>query len=96
MLNWDEFCVQRRSAIERFVSGDVGPYKQLWSHADDVTIFGDGEHTSKAGTPSEDVWTGRPAGSARAASTSTTSRPARAVTWPTRSTQKGTSPWSTV
>jgi len=40
MLNWDEFCGQRRSAIERFVSGDVGPYKQLWSHADDVTIFG--------------------------------------------------------
>ena len=24
----------------RFVNGDAGPYKQLWSHVDDVTIFG--------------------------------------------------------
>ncbi len=40
MSSWDEFCVQRRRAIERFVNGDVGPYKQLWCHADDVTIFG--------------------------------------------------------
>jgi hypothetical protein len=39
MSSWDEFCDQRRGAIERFVSGDAGPYKQLWSHADDVTIF---------------------------------------------------------
>ena len=40
MSSWDEFCGQRREAIERFVNGDAGPYKQLWSHADDVTIFG--------------------------------------------------------
>jgi ketosteroid isomerase-like protein len=40
MFAWDEFCVQRRRAIERFVNGDAGPYKQLWSHAGDVTIFG--------------------------------------------------------
>ena len=40
MSSWDEFCDQRRGAIERFVNGDAGPYKQLWSHADDVTIFG--------------------------------------------------------
>ena len=51
MSSWDEFCVQRQRAIERFVNGDAGPYKQLWCHADDVTISGDGEHTSKAGTP---------------------------------------------
>jgi ketosteroid isomerase-like protein len=37
---WDEFSDQRRRAIERFVNGDAGPYKQLWSHAADVTIFG--------------------------------------------------------
>lgn len=43
MSSWDEFCGQRRGALERFVNGDAGPYKQLWSHADDVTIFGDGE-----------------------------------------------------
>jgi ketosteroid isomerase-like protein len=40
MPSWDEFCGQRREAIERFVNGDAGPYKQLWSHTDDVTIFG--------------------------------------------------------
>jgi ketosteroid isomerase-like protein len=40
MSSWDEFCVQRREAIGRFVNGDAGPYKQLWCHADDVTIFG--------------------------------------------------------
>ena len=40
MSSWDEFCVQRQRAIERFVNGDAGPYKQLWCHADDVTIFG--------------------------------------------------------
>ncbi len=40
MSSWDEFCVQRRRAIERFANGDAGPYKQLWCQADDVTIFG--------------------------------------------------------
>ena len=40
MPGWDEFCDQRRGALERFVNGDAGPCKQLWSHADDVTIFG--------------------------------------------------------
>jgi hypothetical protein len=40
MSSWDEFCDQRCGALERFVNGDAGPYKQLWSHADDVTIFG--------------------------------------------------------
>ena len=40
MSSWDEFCGQRRGALERFVSGDAGPCKQLWSRADDVTIFG--------------------------------------------------------
>ncbi len=40
MSTWDEFCDQRRGAIGQFVNGDAGPYKQLWSHADDVTIFG--------------------------------------------------------
>ena len=29
MSSWDEFCGQRREAIERFVNGDAGPYKQL-------------------------------------------------------------------
>jgi ketosteroid isomerase-like protein len=40
MSSWDEFCDQRRGALERFVNGDAGPNKQLWSHADDVMIFG--------------------------------------------------------
>ena len=40
MSSWNEFCDHRRGAIERFVNGDAGPYKQLWSHAGDVTIFG--------------------------------------------------------
>jgi ketosteroid isomerase-like protein len=40
MSTWDEFSDQRRRAIERFVNGDPDPYKLLWSHADDVTIFG--------------------------------------------------------
>jgi ketosteroid isomerase-like protein len=40
MFSWDEFCVQRRGAIGRFVNGDARSYKQLWSHAGDVTIFG--------------------------------------------------------
>ncbi len=40
MSSWDEFCGQRHGTIERFVNGDAGPYKQLWSHTDDVTIFG--------------------------------------------------------
>ena len=83
MSSWDEFCVQRQRAIERFVNGDVGRYKQLLCYGDDVTIFGDGERTSKAGTPSADVWTGQPAGSGRGTPTSATSRSARGVTWPT-------------
>jgi ketosteroid isomerase-like protein len=40
MSTWDEFSDQLRRAIGRFVNGDAGPYKQLWSHDDDVTIFG--------------------------------------------------------
>ena len=40
MPSWNEFCDQRCRALGRFVNGDAGPYKQLWSHADDVTIFG--------------------------------------------------------
>jgi ketosteroid isomerase-like protein len=40
MSAWEEFSDQRRGAIERFVNGDAGPYKQLWSLANDVTIFG--------------------------------------------------------
>jgi hypothetical protein len=40
MSSWDEFCDQRRGALERFVNGDAGRCKQLWSHADDVTVFG--------------------------------------------------------
>jgi hypothetical protein len=55
MSSWDEFCVQRCRAIERFVNGDAGPYKQLWCRTDDVTIFGGGEHTSKAWTQSADA-----------------------------------------
>jgi ketosteroid isomerase-like protein len=40
MSAWDEISADRRMAIERFVNGDAGPYKQLWSQAHDVTIFG--------------------------------------------------------
>jgi hypothetical protein len=29
MSSWNEFCVQRGRAIERFVNGDARPYKQL-------------------------------------------------------------------
>ena len=46
MSTWDEFSDQRRRAIERFVNGDPDPYKLLWSHADDVTIFGGSEERS--------------------------------------------------
>jgi hypothetical protein len=49
MSSWDEFCGQRRRAIERFVNGDTGPYKQLWSHADDVTISGMGSMRARLG-----------------------------------------------
>jgi hypothetical protein len=31
---------QLLDTLRRFVQGDAEPYKSLWSHADDVTIFG--------------------------------------------------------
>lgn len=40
MSDWDEFTGQLLEALRRFVQGDAGPYKSLWSHRDDVTIFG--------------------------------------------------------
>ena len=40
MSDWDEFTKQLLHALRRFVQGDAEPYKSLWSHADDVTIFG--------------------------------------------------------
>ena len=76
MSSWDEFCDQRRGALERFVNGDAGPYKQLWSHADDVTIFGGWGGYEQGWDASAGVWTGRPAVSGRGTSTSATSRPA--------------------
>jgi len=40
MSDWDEFTGQLLDALRRFVQGDAEPYKNLWSHADDATIFG--------------------------------------------------------
>ena len=40
MSDWDEFTKQLLDALRRFAQGDAEPYKSLWSHADDVTIFG--------------------------------------------------------
>ncbi len=79
MSSWDEFCVQRHRAIERFVNGDADPYRQLWCHADDVTIFGGwGAYEQGWDVVSRRLdWAA--SGSARGAPTSTTSRSARAV-----------------
>jgi ketosteroid isomerase-like protein len=40
MSDWDEFNKQLLEALRRFVQGDAEPVKSLWSHADDVMIFG--------------------------------------------------------
>ena len=40
MSDWDEFTGQLLDALRRFVQGDAEPYKNLWSHAEDATIFG--------------------------------------------------------
>ena len=40
MSDWDGFTKQLLDALRRFVQGDAEPYKSLWSHRDDVTIFG--------------------------------------------------------
>jgi hypothetical protein len=40
MSDWDEITDQLLEAQRRFVQGDAGPLKSLWSHRDDVTIFG--------------------------------------------------------
>lgn len=40
MPDWDEFTLQLLDALRRFVQGDAEPYRNLWSHRDDVTIFG--------------------------------------------------------
>lgn len=40
MPDWDEFTLQILDALRRFVQGDAEPYRNLWSHRDDVTIFG--------------------------------------------------------
>ena len=40
MSDWDGFTKQLLDALRRFVQGDAGPYKSLWSHGDDVSIFG--------------------------------------------------------
>ena len=40
MAGWDEFAEQLLDALRRLVQGDAEPYRSLWSHRDDVTIFG--------------------------------------------------------
>jgi hypothetical protein len=40
MADWDEVTAQLLGALRRFVQGDAEPLKSLWSHRDDVTIFG--------------------------------------------------------
>ena len=40
MSDWEDFTAQLLAALRRFVEGDAEPLKRLWSHRDDVTIFG--------------------------------------------------------
>ncbi len=40
MSAWDEFTGQVLDASRRFVQGDAEPFKSLWPHRDDMTIFG--------------------------------------------------------
>ncbi len=40
MADRDEFAAQLLDALRRSVQGDAEPRKSLWSHRDDVTIFG--------------------------------------------------------
>jgi hypothetical protein len=38
--SWSDFVRAQRDAITVFVKGNSGPYKDLWSHAADVSILG--------------------------------------------------------
>jgi hypothetical protein len=67
MSDWYEFTEQLLDALRRFAQGDAEPPKSLWSHRDDVTIFGGwGAPTSRAGPWSSRAWTGLPPGIPRA------------------------------
>ena len=58
MSDWDEFNEPLLEALRRFVQGDAEPVKSLWSHADDVMIFG-GWGASKPGwLRSNPAWIG--------------------------------------
>jgi ketosteroid isomerase-like protein len=37
---FDQLLEQAQVAIQRFVGGDAGPYRNLWSQRPDVTVFG--------------------------------------------------------
>jgi ketosteroid isomerase-like protein len=38
--SWNALNQELRAALDAFVAGDADPYKRLWSHRDDVSIFG--------------------------------------------------------
>jgi hypothetical protein len=40
MTGWDEARNQHKAALAEFVKGNPEPSKALWSHRDDVSIFG--------------------------------------------------------
>jgi hypothetical protein len=49
MDEWRRFEQQYASAQDAFQRGDAEPIKALWSHADDVTLFGTLGATNAAG-----------------------------------------------
>ena len=86
MSDWDGFTKQLLDALRRFVQGDAGPYKSLWSHRDDVTIFG-GWGAYEQGWPrSSHALTGLPPGTPRAGLTARTCWKVSTRTSHTRST----------
>lgn len=38
---FEHALAQMREAVAAFTNGDIGPWKQICSHADDATLFGD-------------------------------------------------------
>jgi hypothetical protein len=38
--DWDRFISRCQQALDDLVEGRPGPFKALWSHADDVVIMG--------------------------------------------------------
>jgi hypothetical protein len=38
--SWKTFLGDLNVALNAFVRGDAGPYKALWSHTEEISIFG--------------------------------------------------------